>query len=180
MRSKRVKFMLFLTLGLACISAGNAQSAELVDELKTCAKVTDRNARFACYENLGKRALENETAAERSSAEIIAQPEAAAVPVAIGTTTNTVALPDDLGSASIDDPSQSTEKQNRSLLTSCKKGADQQWYFYFENGQVWKQIDSHRLSFRECNFIATITKDGFGYKMQIESVNKKFRVTRKR
>ena len=59
--------MLFLTLGLACISASIAQSADYADELKACAKMTDRNARFACYENLGKRALEGESAAEKSS-----------------------------------------------------------------------------------------------------------------
>jgi len=169
--------MLFLTLGPACISASIAQSADYADELKACAKMTDRDARIACYENLGKRALEDESAAEKSSAEMIVQPEAeaAAVPVATGTAKNTVALPDDLGTTSFENPT-----QYRGLITSCKKGADEQWYFYFDDGQVWKQVDGRRFRYRECNFFVTITNDGLGYKMQIDADKNKIRVSRRR
>ncbi len=167
--------MLFLPLGLACLSASIAQSADYVDELKACAKVTDRDARFACYEDLGKRALEDEPATGKSSAEKMVQPEAAAVPAATGTVTNAVALPDDLGSTSYEDPT-----QYRGLVTSCKKNADEQWYFYFNNGQVWKQVDRRRHRYRDCNFFVTITNDGLGYKMQIDGDKSKVRVSRRR
>ena len=166
--------MLFLTLGPACMFASIAQSANYVDELKACAKVTDRDARFACYENLGKRALEDEPATEKSSAEKVVQPEAAA-PAATGTATNAFALPDDLGSASYEDPT-----QYRGLITSCKKDANEQWNFYFDNGQVWKQVGGRRHGYRECNFFVTITNDGLGYKMQIDGDKSKVRVSRRR
>ena len=172
--------MVFLTLGVACISASVAQSADYVDELKACAIVPDRDARFACYEILGKRALEDEPAAEKSSAEITAQPEAAAVPVAKETATNAAALPDDLGGTTFEDKSESTKEQYQGLLRSCKKSAGDEWYFYFANGQVWKQVDSHRLRHRECNFMATITRDRIGYKLQREGESTKVRVTRLR
>jgi len=182
MRSKRAKFVLFLTLGLACISASIAQSTDYVDELKACAITTDREARFACYEDLGKRALEDEPAAEKSSAERMAQPEAVPAPVAPETGTSAATLPDDLGGASFveQESSQSTEEQYRGRLISCKKSKSDEWWFYFENGQVWKQVDSRRLRHRECNFMVTITKDGFGYRLQRDGEDTRVRVTRKR
>ena len=171
MRSQHSKIVLSLA---ACISASVAQSADYVDELKACTKVTDQDARFACYENLGKRVLEDESATGKPSAETMVQPEAA-VPVATGTATKAVALPDDLGNKSFKDPT-----QYRGLITSCKKNADEQWYFYFDGGQVWKQVDGRRHHYRECNFFVTITNDGLGYKMQIDGTKKKVRVSRRR
>lgn len=171
MISKYSKIMLSLA---AFISASIAQSADYARELKACAKVTDQDKRFACYEILGKRALEDDSATEKSSAELIVQPEAA-VRAAPGTVTNSVAIPDDLGNTSFEDP-----EQYRGLITSCKKNADDQWYFYFDSGQVWKQVDGRRHHYRKCNFYVTITKDGLGYKMQIDGDNKKVRISRKR
>jgi hypothetical protein len=112
MRSQHSKIVLSLA---ACISASVAQSADYVDELKACTKVTDRDARFTCYENLGKRALEDESVTEKSSAEVKVQPEAAVL-VATGAATNAISLPDDLGNTPSEDPS-----QYRGLITSCKK-----------------------------------------------------------
>jgi hypothetical protein len=180
MRSKKTKFMMFLTLGLACISASIAQSADYVDELRACAMVPDREARFACYENLGRRALEEQPATEKSSAEMTARPEAAAAPAAKETATNSATLPDDLGGSTFEEPSESAKEQYQGLLRSCKKSAGDEWYFYFANGQVWKQVDSHRLRHRECNFMATITRDRIGYKLQREGESTKVRVTRLR
>jgi hypothetical protein len=168
MRSQHSKFVLSLA---ACISASVAQSADYVDELKACTKVTDRDARFACYENLGKRALEDESVTEKSSAEMKVQSEAAVL-VATGTASKAAALPDDLG---IENTS-----QYRGLITSCKKNADEQWYFYFDNGQVWKQVDGRRRHYRKCNFYVTITNDGLGYKMQIDGDKNKVRISRRR
>jgi hypothetical protein len=172
--------MVFLTLGLACISASIAQSADYVDELKACAIVPERDARFACYEILGKRALEDDPAAGKSSAEMTTQPEAAAVPVAEETATKAVALPDDLGGTTFEDPSESTKEQYQGLLRSCKKKSSTEWYFYFDNGQVWKQVDGRRLVHRKCNFMVTITKDAIGYKLLKEDENIMVRVTRLR
>ena len=178
MRSKCINIMQFLALGLACVSASFAQSADYIDELKTCAKVSDRDARFTCYENLGNRALEDESAAKKSTTKMTAQPETAALPAAAETATSKATLPDDKGS-SLQMPTQSKE-QYSGLITSCKRNADGDWYFYFDNGQVWKQVDRNRLDLRECNFIVTITRGGFGYVMHLDSGKQKVRVSRRR
>ena len=51
------------------------------------------------------------------------------------------------------------------LITSCEKGRYGDWYFIFENGQVWKVVGSRKPRFQECNFYVTLETDGFGYKM---------------
>ena len=63
-------------------------------------------------------------------------------------------------------------------VTGCQKDASNRWYFVFDNGQVWKQRSDDRLSFRECDFWVTITKDFFGYKMQIDGEKKRIRIGR--
>ena len=177
MRSRCAKYILLLTLGLACISTSIAQSEDPIEELKACAKMTDRDARFACYDNLGERVVREESAAKKSPTEMVAQPEGAAT---TGTATNAPSLPDDLRGEVLEDRSQSTIIQQRGLITSCNEGRDGKWYFYFDNGQVWKQVNALKLHYKECNFTATITRDGFGYKMQIDSKKRKIRVSRKR
>lgn len=63
-------------------------------------------------------------------------------------------------------------------VVDCKQDASKKWYFYFDNGQVWKQRANARLTKRDCDFAVTLTKDSFGYKMQIEGETKQIRVGR--
>ncbi len=161
-RSNTAIFILLITV---FTSSGIAQSVDPVEELKACAKMTDRNARFACFDNLGERVLREASADEKPTREKMAQPEAVT-----GTATNAQPLPDDLGN--------STGIKYSELITSCKKGPSGAWYFIFDNGQVWKEVNKRNRRFKECNFNATITKDGFGYKMHIHEVDKYLRVKR--
>ena len=148
-------------------SSGVAQPLDTVEELKVCARMADQNARLACFDKLGESVLREESADNKPTQEEKIQPEAATE-----TTTIVEPLPDDLGS--------SKTTQYLGLITACKRGQYGDWYFTFDNGQVWKEINGRNLRFKECNFYATITKDAFGYKMRIEGEKGTIRVRRNR
>ena len=171
-RSNTTIFILLITV---FTSSGIAQSVDSVEELKACAKTTDRDARFACFDNLGERVLREESADKKPTREKAAQPEAVTA-----TATNAQPQPDALGKSTFGDDQASASIQYSGLITSCKKGHYGYWYFIFDNGQVWKKANKRKLRFKECNFNATITKDVFGYKMQIDGVEKTIRVRRNR
>ena len=158
---------IFILLITVITSASMAQSADPVEELKACARMTDRETRFACFDKLGERVLQEELADRKPTREKVAQPEAVTA-----TATNVQPLPGDWGKPG--------SIQYGGLITSCKKGHYGNWYFIFDNGQVWKDVNKRNLRFKECNFNATITKDAFGYKMQIDGVEKTIRVRRNR
>ena len=149
-------------------SAAIGQSADPVDELEACARMTDRDARFACFDDLGQRILGEESADEGPTQEEVVQPEA----VIAQPPTDPEPLPDDLG---VSGP-RTTEYSG--TVTSCKKGHYGDWYFVFDNGQVWKEVNRRNRRFKDCNFNVTITKDSFGYKMQIDGLGKTVRVKR--
>jgi hypothetical protein len=148
-----------LPLGLVCVFASITQAADPVEELKACARTTDRDARLACYDELGERAPKEEVSDVKSPSEVSS-------------------LPDDIGGAVFEERANSEKKQDMGLVTSCKKGSNKRWYFTFENGQVWKEVHQRKYRFRECNFVATISKDGFGYVLRIEGDDRKIRVSR--
>ncbi len=163
----RTNTAIFILLITVFTSFGIAQSVDPVEELKSCAKMTDRNARFACFDNLGERVLREASADEKPTREKMAQPEAVTA-----TATSAQPLPDELG--------ESTSIKYSGLITSCKKGQYGVWYFIFDNGQVWKDATKRNRRFKDCNFNATITRDAFGYKMQIDGEEKYLRVRRHR
>ena len=195
MKLAQFKWMAIAMIGVA--PAANAQLADLMEKLKACARTVDDVARMACYDDLGRQALAEEAddaeidnAAATPVAEIPAAdapqvadiPAAAAtVPVAAGAqVTDTESLPDILGGKDFEEESDTAEQGSRGLITSCKKGPDKRWYFFFDNGQAWKQVENRRLSFDDCNFYATVTQDVFGYKMQIDGEKRKIRISRSR
>lgn len=136
--------------------AGTSHATDPIEELKVCARMTDQDVRYACYDRLGQRLLEDES------------PESPA-------------LPDDIGGADFtDQPQQEVAKEDRGRVTSCTKGRDGRWYFVFDNGQVWKESNTSRNRFKNCEFVAYIYRDSFGYKMRIGDDGKKLRVRRVR
>ena len=161
----RSRTALFIFVVAMIASSSFAQAMDTIEELKACTKMTDQDARLACFDKLGERVLSEEAADTRPTQEEKVQPEAA---TAAGTTV--VPLPDELGS--------SKDVQYVGLITSCKKGHYGDWYFIFDNEQVWKDVNNRNLRFKECHFNATITKYAFGYKMRIEGLDRDIRVKR--
>lgn len=68
----------------------------------------------------------------------------------------------------------------KARVERCEKSADERYFFYLDNGQVWKQTRTERDRYRDCNFPVTITKDFFGYKMMTEDGERAVRVKRMR
>ena len=66
------------------------------------------------------------------------------------------------------------------MMRSCKKGHFGEWYFVLDNGEVWREIKKRNRRFDNCKLEVTITRDTFGYKMRIESLDKTIRVRRRR
>ena len=147
-------------------SSGVAQAVDTVEEIKICAAITDQNARLVCFDNLGERVLREEHA-DRNPAQPKVRPESETE-----TATNVEPLPDDLGS--------SKKVQYVGLITSCQKGHYGNWFFIFDNGQVWEDVNNRKLRFKECNFKATITRYALGYKMKIDGMDATIRVKRRR
>ena len=141
----------------------------VLDELRRCASVDDASSRLACYDKLGGRRV--------SSPETIVAP---ATPVAVGE--SVASPPDDFGAESLRraDGNKDDDVAVIATVNRCVKDARKKYVFYLDGGQVWKQVNDKRLSFRDCNFNVTIRKDFFGYKMQLEGEKVKFRVSRVR
>jgi len=171
-----------LSTFIACLSfaaISNAESPDPIDELKACAKTTNPDERIACFEALGKRMLEAEAATTAMKAQPV-QMAPIAAEAAVAAQASTPELKDDLGGERFAKETDPANAQNQGLITSCKYGRDDRWYFYFDNGQIWQQSNFGRLSFDECNFIATINKGLLGYKMKIDGRDAKIRVTRRK
>jgi hypothetical protein len=140
-------------LGTVALAAAAAHAQES-DDMARCVDIADTAARLACYD----AAVGRNTPAE---------PEPAP-------------LTEDVGEEQLD-PELRPERQPESFrgrVTKCQQDASNKWYFYFDNGQVWKQRSGNRVRFRECDFGVTITKDTFGYKMQVDGETKTIRIGR--
>lgn len=137
-----------------------AKSAEnLLAQLTDCTMLSQDNARLQCFDDLAQ-------AFSQVDVNEVEQPEA---------------LPENLGGGKFD---KSVKKPDisRGRLASCKKSHDGRWFFIFENGQVWKQVNHSRRrnNFKNCDFSVAIKEDGFGYKMHIEELAKVVRVKRQK
>ena len=157
-------FLLWITF---LASSSFAQSVDALEEIKVCAAVTEQDARLACFDRLSDQVLQQGPADTAS-----AQQNATKTEVDIAAATVVKPLPEDLGSSKVD--------RYAGTVTSCRKGQSGDWYFFFDNDQVWKHVSNRKLRFKECSFDVTITKDTFGYKMQIDGETRTIRVRRHR
>ena len=142
-------------LGLGLLAGGPAWSAESIADIKACAEVTDADARLACFDELAERVQHEELSVDPASAVAAEEPEEAS-------------LPEHLGGADFEEQSDNFETHHQGSIIECQQGRDGRWYFRFSNGQVWRQSNLDRRRFKECSFLATISRDAFGNKMVIE------------
>ena len=134
------------------------------DEIQRCASVDDASTRLACYDSLAGRQ------------------ESTPATVATAAPTNTAAQapPDELGADALRRREGNVENEApvATRVIRCVKDARKDYTFYLEGGQVWKQVSEKKLYYRDCDFNVTISRDFFGYKMQVEGEKGRFRVTR--
>ena len=86
-----------------------------------------------------------------------------------------------LGCSSPEPPGRGAERREEIItgtVIGCRTDARGDTYFEFDNGQVWKEKTDSRVGFEDCNFDVTITKDFFGYKMQIVGEKRRIRISR--
>ena len=158
----RARYTIFV--GVVSCSAPLMSFAEDVipDGLRRCSFIDDASARVACYDKFSGRQAPAEIS-PGTSFEPSLQPSL-----------------DDLGSEVLhrdgDDKNENLEV--RATVTRCSKGAHDRYFFYFDNGQVWKQLKNSHLYFKGCEFTVTITKDFFGYKMQQDGEKRRIRISR--
>ncbi len=169
----------------------SANSTDVIEALKTCARTVQQEARIECYEALGKRVLASAEAtpdvADVAETAPVVQPGAAqegAVEAAVATAAVSAPKADmdeHMGGYEYQEkPSDHPDNAVHARVTLCQQDRGKVWYFKFENGQVWKQVDRTRLNFQGCDFAVTILKDGFGYKMQIEGSERQIRISRRK
>ena len=154
---------------IACgwIAAAPAEERRGPD-LQDCVTIDDDMLRLACYDAVSGRTAD---VAANAAAALPAERESAAG--------NVVPLTEDVGAGQLpSDKRKSDDTIIRGRVTSCRREADRKYYFYFDNGQVWKQKDNDRLKLDDCDFDVTIEKDFFGYKMQIEGKRNRIRIGR--
>jgi hypothetical protein len=121
-----------------------------------------------------------------------AAPEAAAAPVetaapleaaataGVAVATGAVSpLTDDVGKERVIAPSEAEQQKFSAKVTACRESVQSgQYYFTFDNGQVWKQSNYRQLNFRSCDFDVEIAKNAFGYEMYIPSKDRSVRIAR--
>ncbi len=179
MKPVQIASSLILALCVTPVPASQAQSLDPTEAIQTCAAERADEARLACFDNLAQQLRYDEPVADVQAPEAPPEPEPAVAPAVTTAATETEAppMPDDLGGSSFEE-----QETNGFIgtITRCEKGHYGNWFFYFENGQIWQEVNIKNHRFKDCNFNATITKDFFGYRMQIEGMDKKIRVKRNR
>jgi hypothetical protein len=159
-------------LGSAVLAASSGVRAQDANSIARCADIEDADARLACYDEAFGQGRSPGPAAE------------APLKAADDATSGSAPLPltEQVGAGQLDRKDRPEPEQERfeGRVVECKRDSRNTWYFYFDNGQVWKQRSNTRFTNRDCDFTVTISRDSFGYTMQIEGETKKLRVGRVR
>ena len=175
MRSKLVRSGLrfsctYAILSMPCVFGYAAEPD--VAALRECTQIVDNMDRLACFDNAMGTQQVTGSRAEEPATETDAGREIE--------TDHYVPLNDEVGQETLDrrDDIDSREPEIRGRVVRCETDVYGKYYFYFDNGQVWKQKDGRRLAFAECDFEVTISKDFFGYRMQALGEQRKIRISR--
>ena len=151
----------------------------VIEQLLNCARTEDRAVRAECYEVLGKQVLE----AESGKPSMAPVKEAVAPAASLENTPDNAssdALPESAGGGKFSNEEKVDRESWTAVLKTCKRTAAKKWAVMFENGQVWKQVDSRRIRRLTCSGSVTIEKDGFGYKMMLKDGKGGMRIKRQR
>ena len=158
----RIGTIIFI-LGTIALTASVEVHAQESSDMDGCAELENAEARLACYDEVTGQS--NSSPPDTEAAEKEPNP-----------------LTEEVGQEQLDSKDKPDQEPEAfaGRVTDCRQNADGKWYFYFANGQVWKERNSGKQRFKDCDFSVTITKDAFGYKMQIDGEGKKIRIGRVR
>ena len=186
------KSVMTATLVLLSLGALQASADEAVDAaLRKCAGIADDQSRLSCYDALATVLVTepSDVVATESMVDPVAEPVAETTAAAAATAASATAvvvdtasptpLTDDVGKERIEPTSAEEKPRFGAHVTACQKSVQSgQYYFTFENGQIWKQTNYRSLNFRDCDFEVEIAKQALGYEMYIPSKDRTVRVGR--
>ncbi len=182
----------FILLGAIAMLAATEAHSQDSGGMARCAGIDNAEARLACYDEVANRGVPTQSDPDATEIELLPaatrsepQPLTESVrsdpqPATAAPSSGPQPLTGEVGEEQLSGKSRPEREPEsfRGKVVECKQDASKKWYFYFDNGQVWKQRANARLSRRDCDFEVTIAKDSFGYKMQIVGESKKIRVGR--
>ncbi|NCF59842.1 MAG: hypothetical protein GWP64_08295 [Gammaproteobacteria bacterium] len=163
------------------LSSTMAEEDALQAELLRCAALPAETERVNCYDALAQRNLrppETGTAGKPEEPKPVEDLPAPPEPVTEPSSAQTVEITDDIGSEQVDGGNDAEAAVYHARVTSCQKNSSGKVFFFFENGQIWKQTDYSRFRYRECEFDVALTRDTFGYKIKIVGQKASYRVSR--
>lgn len=154
---------------IAGMSVQAQQSDSLPGDIAECRKIEEVSARTACYDRIDVPDATSPDSAGRAD-------EAPDEAVAETEEQQSVhkALTDDVGLAAPDD----SVKPILVTVIRCEAGNYRNFYFHFDNGQIWKYIGGKKLRYKDCNTTADLVEDGFGFTLQMTGDRAKHRVKR--
>jgi len=164
----------------AAFVAVPAQSQDLGKALETCASIAENDARLTCFDALAALLVDGQDT-EQPVAPTAAPAVVAVAPAVVAATpaTGPVPLTDEVGKEDFEPRQAENREKYASRVKSCQESVQSgQTYFTLENGQVWRQSNYRRLSFRKCEFDIELSKGMFGYSMYIPSKDRNIRVAR--
>ena len=145
---------------------------DLMHELAQCRELDADDMRLICYERIGESASVVDTTTAKSEAppvnETTARVDVQEQDSQYGELTDDIGLPKTADDANI----------VQATISNCGLASNRIFYFYFENGQIWKYIGNKKLKYRDCNREAKIIADRFGFGLQIEGETRSLRVMR--
>lgn len=186
-------------------SAHGAESQSVANAFMKCARIAGDAQRLSCYDRLATELIElglsnmavGPGPAASTTAPAAGQPPAStpapapspatttpppqpAPPASVGEGPAAVATTEGgFGLERVEDDQRSEVKEIRSRYVGEFTGWDGKTVFRLENGQVWQQIQSGRMSWKATNPMITIKRGFMGsYVLRVEGVNKTVRVKR--
>ena len=158
--------------------------ADLDRELRDCAAIADDMSRLECFDRLAQS--REQPAAPPVAAEPATAPtpapvaSSAAAPEPAPAVDEAQALDDEVGRTARRAPDGGKRPRESWVaeVSRCDEAVDGKMLFFFENGQIWKQSKSRRVSIEDCSVEATLTKDMFGFKMSLAGYDRTVRVRR--
>ena len=205
--NKKPRLFLVAAIGILLLPAAAYADDSLGAALEICATIENDNDRLSCYDALAllndgvAPAVESAAepaAAEPAPAEPVAEPAAEPAPTAPETLTpaakpapaavaataetlpEVIPLSDEIGKSGVRKDDDAPQKHSARVTKCVENKQSGQYYFYFDNGQVWKQSNYRKLLWRKCEFDVTIAKAIFGYDMYIPEKDRTVRVSRLR